>query len=270
MGATTAINPGAFRARRTSARKLVSIVAKHLRHQRPVEGVRRSLIELANFFSDRLPASTARFECPCCGRRAFAFHHLRRAKTAWNSACPGCDSRSRHRGLALLLPELLDARRRPEPTRVLHVAPEPILMPLFRRSDVSYESCDYFLEDVTHQHQDLQALTLPSASYEFVLCNHVIEHVERDDLAVAEIARVLVPGGQAVITIPGDWRRRENVDLPDRPNGHFRDYGSGVTEMFARSFAQVETMPLARYDRTPEGLRRGIRADDVAFLCRKA
>lgn len=48
------------------------------------------------------------------------------------------------------------------------------------------------------------AAPLPFAdeSFRYVLCSEVLEHLEDDDAAVAEIARVLRPDGTAVITVP--------------------------------------------------------------------
>lgn len=38
--------------------------------------------------------------------------------------------------------------------------------------------------------------------FDVVLCNHVLEHVEDDILAMQEIARVLKPGGFAILQVP--------------------------------------------------------------------
>jgi SAM-dependent methyltransferase len=50
-----------------------------------------------------------------------------------------------------------------------------------------------------------EALPFPDASFDLVLSSEVIEHVRDDRLAVAEMARVLRPGGRAVIFCPNRW-----------------------------------------------------------------
>jgi len=50
-------------------------------------------------------------------------------------------------------------------------------------------------------------LAIPTASIDLVLCCHVLEHVERDRVALGELARVLRPGGRAIIMVPLDRRR---------------------------------------------------------------
>jgi ubiquinone/menaquinone biosynthesis C-methylase UbiE len=46
------------------------------------------------------------------------------------------------------------------------------------------------------------ALPFRPGSFRYVLCSEVLEHLEDDGAAVAEIARVLAPGGRVVITVP--------------------------------------------------------------------
>lgn len=47
-------------------------------------------------------------------------------------------------------------------------------------------------------------LPLQSASLDIVICNQVIEHVPGPEVAIDEIARVLRPGGVAVIGVPNE------------------------------------------------------------------
>jgi SAM-dependent methyltransferase len=49
---------------------------------------------------------------------------------------------------------------------------------------------------------DICALPFPDASFDLVLATDVIEHVDDDRRALAEIARVLAPGGVVLITVP--------------------------------------------------------------------
>jgi SAM-dependent methyltransferase len=51
---------------------------------------------------------------------------------------------------------------------------------------------------------DPRFLPVPSAEYDFALALNVLEHVEDDRAAAAEIARVLRPGGRALIAVPAD------------------------------------------------------------------
>ena len=46
------------------------------------------------------------------------------------------------------------------------------------------------------------ALPFKSGSFRFILCSEVLEHLEDDDTAAGELARVLAPVGIAIITVP--------------------------------------------------------------------
>jgi SAM-dependent methyltransferase len=48
----------------------------------------------------------------------------------------------------------------------------------------------------------LEALPFADSSFDTILCNAVLEHVEKVDEVVGELARVLRPGGHAVISVP--------------------------------------------------------------------
>jgi ubiquinone/menaquinone biosynthesis C-methylase UbiE len=50
------------------------------------------------------------------------------------------------------------------------------------------------------------ALPYADGSIRYILCSEVLEHLEDDDTAVAEIARVLKDDGRAVITVPYNGR----------------------------------------------------------------
>jgi SAM-dependent methyltransferase len=52
------------------------------------------------------------------------------------------------------------------------------------------------------EHQDIQALTYPDGGFDAVLCIEVLEHVADPFKAVAEIKRVLRPGGRLLVTAP--------------------------------------------------------------------
>jgi SAM-dependent methyltransferase len=52
---------------------------------------------------------------------------------------------------------------------------------------------------------DIEALDLPGSAYDQVICMAVLEYLRTPDRALAEIARILRPGGCAVITVPKRW-----------------------------------------------------------------
>jgi SAM-dependent methyltransferase len=86
---------------------------------------------------------------------------------------------------------------------------------------------------------DLLALPFPDASFDRVIAAEVLEHIPADDSAMAEISRVLRPGGQAAVTVPRWLPERICWALSDayhqNPGGHVRIYkGSELAAKLGR------------------------------------
>ena len=60
-------------------------------------------------------------------------------------------------------------------------------------------------------HRDVEALGLPSSSLDLVLSCDVLEHVNEPQAALAEIFRVLRPGGRLLFTVPFMFHYEKNV-----------------------------------------------------------
>ncbi len=199
---------------------------------------------LSNAWHFRLRPVAGAAVCPCCGWEGPAFL----ATGNWRayspqSRCPQCDSRSRHRGLSHLLPDVLG--RIPDGP-VLVFAPERILMerlPALTGNPIV--TTDYLSADVDYPGEDIQALSFPDDQFAFIMCNHVLEHVPDDRRALLECARVLKPGGMALFTMPGDYHlpATRQFTQPDS-NGHLRHYGADVAALLAEAFSRVEVINL--------------------------
>ena len=84
--------------------------------------------------------------------------------------------------------------------RILHFAPEKALRRALRQNP-RYETADLLQRGVTHQ-VDITRLPMPSESYDVVIANHVLEHIDDDRQAMRELFRMLVPGGVALLAVP--------------------------------------------------------------------
>jgi SAM-dependent methyltransferase len=71
---------------------------------------------------------------------------------------------------------------------------------LARLPNLAYS--EYIPERSSVRHEDLLALTYPDASFDVVLHSDTLEHTPNVDQALAEIRRVLKPGGVSIFTVP--------------------------------------------------------------------
>jgi SAM-dependent methyltransferase len=81
---------------------------------------------------------------------------------------------------------------------------------------------------------DVLSLPFPDGSFDAVIAAEVLEHIPDDERAIAEIARVVRPGGRLAVTVPRWWPEQINWALSreyhDIPGGHVRIYkGSELT-----------------------------------------
>lgn len=68
---------------------------------------------------------------------------------------------------------------------------------------------------------DAARLPFRDGAFSHTLSSEVLEHVEHDAAAIAELARVMQPGGRALVTFP---HRKAYYTNDDRFVGHFRRY----------------------------------------------
>lgn len=122
---------------------------------------------------------------------------------------------------------------------MLHVAPEPFLTPVFRSLVEHYETADLLRRDVDHQ-VDLCELPFEDASYDIVYASHVLEHVREDRIALAQIRRVLRPGGLAILPVPIVAAATIEYDAPNPlEENHVRAPGPDYFDRYRSTFSRV-------------------------------
>lgn len=122
-----------------------------------------------------------------------------------NVLSPGTLSLERHRLLWLYLKN--ETNFFTSNIKLLHFAPEQAFLKRFRK----LKNIDYTTTDIESPLADVKAdiCNLPFKDNEFdvILCNHVLEHIKDDKKAMAELYRVMKPGGWGIFQIPQDLKR---------------------------------------------------------------
>jgi predicted SAM-dependent methyltransferase len=167
--------------------------------------------QVANFYL-RCKCFGFRFTCPFCGG------HFRKLLPAGldlpilkeknvvgggyraNGTCPHCDSSDRERLIYLYLKYKTDLFY--ENLKILHVAPEENL----RKVLMASTNIDYLGADLDSPlamvKMDITKIPYKDNSFNVVICNHVLEHIPNDRLAMSNLYRVLKPGGWAILQVP--------------------------------------------------------------------
>ena len=129
-----------------------------------------------------------------------------------NALCPGTLSLERHRLLWLFLER--ETKFFEKASKVLHIAPEQPLYKKFKQfKHWEYKTCD-LNSPLAEIKADICNLPFENNSYDLVLCNHVLEHVLNDKLAIRELFRVLKKGGVLIAQVPLDLNRKMTFEDP--------------------------------------------------------
>ena len=155
-------------------------------------------------------------QCPLCGCQRRKFLPYGYVTSRENALCPNCLSLERHRLLWLWLVRESDIGRGAMALpKMLHIAPEVALMRKFKKMYAStpdrYVTAD--LESpLADMHFDVQQIPLEAESFDAVICNHIMEHVEDDGKALRELYRIMRRGGWGVILSPVELEREKTFE----------------------------------------------------------
>jgi SAM-dependent methyltransferase len=234
--------------------------------------------------------------CCVCGRTFFRFSSFRGGWKAFspylhnvkwvgsdlnNFWCPFCRCHDRERHLVLFFGKL-GIWEKMAGAAVLHLAPEKYLA---RRIEAS-RPARYVRGDLVPSREGVQQIDVTDipygeASFDWVICNHVLEHVPDDMRALREIWRVLKPGGRAVLQTPfasgmeksledaaeidTDAKRREFYGQED----HVRLYGRDLFERIRSAGFELELKRHGECLPEVDAARHGVNRDEPLFLCVK-
>ena len=76
------------------------------------------------------------------------------------------------------------------------------MMLWMKRNGIAFTTADLY--NPADLKLDIQNTDLADASYDVIICNHVLEHVDDFRKALAEFHRILAPGGLLLCSFPMD------------------------------------------------------------------
>lgn len=233
-------------------------------------------------------------ECPVCGARYRKFLPYGYVSPRENALCPRCLALERHRLMWLYLQNETTFFTFPQDgkdtsgktkkverhtARILHIAPEFCFIKRFEALyGENYVTAD--LESpLAKVKMDVQNIPFEDESFDIIFCNHILEHVENDRLAMREMYRVMRREGWGIMLSPVNMDREntyENASVTD-PVGreqhfgqkdHVRDYGRDYGQRLAEEGFAVEEIDYMKY-LNPDAVKLYALRPEIIYLVRK-
>lgn len=217
-------------------------------------------------------------EDPISGKKYRKILPYGRLQSRANALAPHSLSLERHRLIWLYLKNRTDFFTGSK--KVLHIAPEYCFIKPFKRlKNLDYVTAD-LISPWADVKLDVQNIPFPDSTFDVVICNHVLEHVDNDRKAMQELLRVMRPSGFGIFQVPLDnslevtledssintpelreryYKQRDHLRLYGKDYGkRLREIGFDVTED-----EYVHTIPV-------DLVRRyALPKDEILYICRK-
>lgn len=178
----------------------------------------------------------------CKGNRFIAGPHDRLSPTGKLPKCAKCKSMERHRAFRKIF--LRIGVKEFKSWRCLQFSKDPTVNPKwFRHHERSIYGHVNSL--------DLQAIDRPDASYDVVVCNHVLEHVADYRAALSELGRVLNGRGFLLLSFPDPEHLEKTIDWGyPKPEefGHYRRFGRDIEPVMAELLPGCHVLPTVERD----------------------
>jgi SAM-dependent methyltransferase len=195
-----------------------------------------------------------------------------------NALSPGTLSLERHRLLWLYLNN--ETNFFSKTLKVLHIAPEQCFYNLFKNlKNINYTTFDLNspLADIKG---DICNLPFKENSFDFILCNHVLEHINDDKKAMKELYRVLNKNGTAILQVPINQKSSKTfedssiVDKKERIEkfgqyDHIRLYGLDYFKKLESFGFKVDPLKYSKEFTESEIIKYGLIKDEIIPVCKK-
>jgi SAM-dependent methyltransferase len=197
-----------------------------------------------------------------------------------HGGCYNCGSTDRERLIYVYIKEKINILNDCKDMKVLHVASEKNLTNFLLKLDFQQYVCgDLFTKGYSYpQHvQNMSILNIPydDNTFDLIICNHVLEHIQTDLLAMKELLRVLKKGGQAILQVPiskNNLKTFEDFSIADPEQrekvfgqfDHIRIYGQDYTQRLQESGFKVNRISISS-----EFMKYGLNKDEDIFICEK-
>ncbi|MCQ2515270.1 MAG: class I SAM-dependent methyltransferase [Saccharofermentans sp.] len=223
--------------------------------------------------------------CPCCDNHFDSFLDLELYNNPiYNPAifkginqkvsCPLCNSAPRHRIIATWANMNIEKLKS---SKVLLFAPEISLMLWFDRNKCSVTTAD-LIDPIADKKIDLTSIDFKDNSYDYIFCNHVLEHVNDYKKALSELYRILTADGTLIISFPIDDTLEVTIEKPTTSNeerkqlfgqiDHLRIFGNDSIQILNNAGFEVDIMDTSDKNICPDTAPAKYDSNQI-FICTK-
>ncbi len=216
--------------------------------------------------------------CPICKQKFINFLPYGR-KIRQNALCPNCLSLERHRLLYLFLERKTNIFKKN--IKLLHIAPEQCFIKIFSNSKkIDYISGDLF-SPLAKIKMDIHNMPFKNNSFDVILCNHVLEHVQDDKKAIKEINRVMKKDGFSILQVPFYYpipektiedksiiSKKEREEIYGQSD-HLRKYGKDYDKRILSEGLKVKKSNFIDSFSKEEKKYFGLQEKEVIYYCYK-
>ena len=194
--------------------------------------------------------------------------------------CPRCHSTDRERLTYWYLTNKTNILSPQKKTKLLHIAPENNLKKVFSNIN-KIEYIDGDLNPLKAENQmDITDINFEDNYFDFIICNHVLEHVKDDKKAMRELFRVLKPDGEAILQVPifrttiktfEDFSivLSEEREKYFGQKDHLRIYGKDYKEKLEGEGFKVKLYDIKDELNTKNIRKHGFNENEILYVCRK-
>lgn len=203
----------------------------------------------------------------------YGYNNLRK-----NALSPSTFSLERHRLLWLYLKNETGVFSKK--IKLLHFAPEQAFYKRFKKlSNIQYDTID-INSPLAKIRADICDLPIKDNTYDFILCNHVLEHILDDNKAISELYRVLKKDGVGIFQVPIDMKKEftfQDDSITDKKErnkifgqyDHVRVYGKDYFTKLKNAGFKVEEVDYTKNLSKDEIYRFSIVKGEIIPVCTK-
>jgi predicted SAM-dependent methyltransferase len=194
--------------------------------------------------------------------------------------CPRCLSTDRERLIYWYLINKTNIFSSQKKIKLLHIAPEKNLKKAFRNSN-KIQYIDGDLNPLTADKIiDITDINFKDNYFDFIICNHVLEHVKNDKKAMSELFRVLKPDGEAILQVPISEYNKEtfedfSITTPEEKEksfgqkDHVRIYGKDYQKRLENAGFKVKLYDIKRDLNIRDIEKCGINKKEILYIGKK-